>query len=223
MAELPKLHPLRRRTDAWAALMALVFCLAVYTPVLGAAQSPPTWQGEIDGYPVWITVVPRGHEIDSEIQLSGAWWQWGNTITDAYIFAFEQPDNVRLILAFEQGEDGLPEARLYVNDFGRERVEYALDGGQLRVLSNDGYPSIIIRPKDGGWYVQDQANYNLILLQDGMAEEVYGNTLPDGVIDRTTEVGSEEPGLPIALLLILSYTGWAYWAFRGKVGLEGYH
>jgi len=29
--------------------------------------------------------------------------------------------------------------------------------------------------------------------------------------------------LPIALLLILSYTGWAYWAFRGKVGLEGYH
>lgn len=196
MAGLPKLHPLRRRSRALAALLAFVFGLVVYTPVSGAVQPPPTWQGEIDGYPVWITVVPHGHEIDPDVQQSGEWWQWGNATTDAYIFAFEQSDNVRLILAFDSGEDGSPEARVYVNDFGRERVEYALDGGQLHILSNDGHPSLIIRPKDGDWYVQDKVNYNLILLQDGMAEEVYGNAFPDGVIDRTTEVGSEEPGVP---------------------------
>ncbi len=30
-------------------------------------------------------------------------------------------------------------------------------------------------------------------------------------------------GAGIMLPLILAYTGWAYWVFRGKVGHEGYH
>jgi cytochrome d ubiquinol oxidase subunit II len=30
-------------------------------------------------------------------------------------------------------------------------------------------------------------------------------------------------GVSILLPLILAYTGWAYWVFRGKVGDEGYH
>ncbi|OYW44111.1 MAG: cytochrome d ubiquinol oxidase subunit II [Sphingomonadales bacterium 32-68-7] len=30
-------------------------------------------------------------------------------------------------------------------------------------------------------------------------------------------------GIAITLPLILAYTGWAYWVFRGKVGTEGYH
>jgi len=30
-------------------------------------------------------------------------------------------------------------------------------------------------------------------------------------------------GVAITLPLILLYTGWAYWVFRGKVGAEGYH
>jgi cytochrome d ubiquinol oxidase subunit II len=30
-------------------------------------------------------------------------------------------------------------------------------------------------------------------------------------------------GVVITLPLILGYTGWAYWVFRGKVGAEGYH
>ena len=30
-------------------------------------------------------------------------------------------------------------------------------------------------------------------------------------------------GVGLTLPLILSYTGWAYWVFRGKVGHEGYH
>ena len=30
-------------------------------------------------------------------------------------------------------------------------------------------------------------------------------------------------GVAITLPLILGYTAWAYWVFRGKVGDEGYH
>ena len=30
-------------------------------------------------------------------------------------------------------------------------------------------------------------------------------------------------GVAITMPLILAYTGWAYWVFRGKVGSEGYH
>ncbi len=30
-------------------------------------------------------------------------------------------------------------------------------------------------------------------------------------------------GVAITLPLILGYTGWSYWVFRGKVGSEGYH
>ncbi|MXO59975.1 cytochrome d ubiquinol oxidase subunit II [Altererythrobacter salegens] len=30
-------------------------------------------------------------------------------------------------------------------------------------------------------------------------------------------------GVAITLPLIIGYTGWAYWVFRGKVGTEGYH
>ena len=30
-------------------------------------------------------------------------------------------------------------------------------------------------------------------------------------------------GAAIMVPIILAYTGWAYWVFRGKVGDEGYH
>ena len=30
-------------------------------------------------------------------------------------------------------------------------------------------------------------------------------------------------GTLIIMPVILAYTGWAYWVFRGKVGVEGYH
>ena len=30
-------------------------------------------------------------------------------------------------------------------------------------------------------------------------------------------------GAGVMVPIILAYTGWAYWVFRGKVGHEGYH
>ena len=30
-------------------------------------------------------------------------------------------------------------------------------------------------------------------------------------------------GVAITMPLIIAYTAWAYWVFRGKVGDEGYH
>jgi cytochrome bd ubiquinol oxidase subunit II len=30
-------------------------------------------------------------------------------------------------------------------------------------------------------------------------------------------------GIMITVPAVLAYTGWAYWVFRGKTGVEGYH
>jgi cytochrome d ubiquinol oxidase subunit II len=30
-------------------------------------------------------------------------------------------------------------------------------------------------------------------------------------------------GVALTLPLIIGYTAWAYWVFRGKVGSDGYH
>ena len=30
-------------------------------------------------------------------------------------------------------------------------------------------------------------------------------------------------GVAVIMPMILAYTGWSYWVFRGKVGAEGYH
>jgi cytochrome d ubiquinol oxidase subunit II len=30
-------------------------------------------------------------------------------------------------------------------------------------------------------------------------------------------------GMGLVLPMILAYTGWAYWVFRGKVSADGYH
>lgn len=44
--------------------------------------------------------------------------------------------------------------------------------------------------------------------------------------DAAAPVGSQLfmlVGVAIILPVILIYTGWAYWVFRGKVGQKGYH
>ena len=62
--------------------------LCFVTPRAALASEPATWQGAIQDAPVWITVVPRGHDISAQARQSDQWWQWGNTTTDAYLFAF---------------------------------------------------------------------------------------------------------------------------------------
>jgi hypothetical protein len=156
---------------------------------LAFAGEPRTWQGELDGVPTWITVVPRGHDIPDDL-LSQPWWQWGNTSTDAYLFAFNTPGDVRLILSFENNA-GTPEARLYVEDSGASQVPHTLVGDDLRMQV---FPIYRLRPAEGSWLIDGKTNYNLFGYRDGVeGKEIVA---PDGRIDFEERVAALEPGVP---------------------------
>jgi cytochrome d ubiquinol oxidase subunit II len=62
----------------------------------------------------------------------------------------------------------------------------------------------------------------------GLGISMYPFIVPDGVTiwDAAAPESSQVfmlIGAGIMLPLILGYTGWAYWVFRGKVGTDGYH
>lgn len=169
--------------------------LMVLFSVLSAsalAGNPATWQGQIAGVPAWVTVVPRGHEISSQVR-GQPWWGWGNTETDAYLFAFNQPNNVRIILSFET-KGGLPEAQLYLNQWGQRPLAYSLQGDQLSLL-DPTLPTITVRPEEGGWLVNGRPNYRLTLVQDGLRCDLPVN--PDGIPDMEVKVGVDGEGLPL--------------------------
>jgi len=175
----------------------LLFSFGFRTLPAAPEGAPATWQGEIDGVPVWITVVPRGHEISARAQAQEPWWNWGNTTTDAYLFAVESPDSVQLILDFRPQPDGLPEAWFYVNHLGWEPLDYSLQGETLTVHTNRGYPYLTVRPDGGGWFIDDKVNYDLDLSIDGFMRGFGPDQAEtDGQIDITIGVGSTEPGVP---------------------------
>lgn len=162
------------------------------------ASTPATWQGTIDGVDAWITVVPRGHEISSDVIATEPWWAWGNTETDAYLFAFEHPDNVRLILSFALQSSGFPEARLHLNHISANEtapINYTLQGNELQVHSHGGHPQVILRAKNGHWLEDGITNYNLSLLREHDACEANSWQL-DGNPFWEHQIGSESPGVP---------------------------
>ena len=180
-----------------------------------------TWQGEIEGVATWITVLNAADNSPNPADVSEDWWTWGDAERDAYIFAFENPDNVRLILRFYPQDDGWPKAHFYLNDEGREVLEYRLDDEGLEVLSHGGLPSYILMPQGGGWFVDGDTNYTLTMHRDGIA----GNAEepPDGEIDYISYIGSDAPGIPswqINRLLNNPRPNWGYPRFglviRGK-------
>lgn len=158
-----------------------------------------TWAGEIDGVKSWVTVLARDRDFTEEQLTSSDWNNWGNTETDAYLFAFGRQEDVHLILAFEMDEQqGTPAARVYLNDFGRLPLVYEVRNTDLKVLTNGGFPYLTMRPKSGSWWVDGKPNYDLEILVDGMdttsflAEEFK----TDGIIDWVIIVGSDTAGEP---------------------------
>src|SRR5262249_55186343 len=85
-------------------LLGLLFglMLSFAIPKATLADTTATWHGTIKGVQTWITVVPRGHTISAQTQAHEPWWRWGNATTDAYLFAFNRPADVRLIFDFQQ-------------------------------------------------------------------------------------------------------------------------
>ena len=62
----------------------------------------------------------------------------------------------------------------------------------------------------------------------GLCISVYPDVVPGAVSiwDAATDHSSQVFmlwGTALVLPMILAYTGWAYWVFRGKVGTDGYH
>jgi len=166
----------------------LSICLIALSSI-AFAGTPRQWEGDIEGVATWVTVVPRGHEITQEA-LKGPWTSWGNVETDAYLFAFEKPTDVRLILAFET-VNGLPEAKFYVNQRGMGVVGHQLLGDQLTVNTAPFYH---LKAENGGWMIDGLTNYNLLALMDGVSGKDIEE--PDGVIDFERRVGAEILGEP---------------------------
>ncbi|MEN7536146.1 cytochrome d ubiquinol oxidase subunit II [Aurantiacibacter flavus] len=62
----------------------------------------------------------------------------------------------------------------------------------------------------------------------GLGFTIWPNVVPPGITiwDAAAPERSQVfmlVGVAITMPLIIAYTGWAYWVFRGKVGDEGYH
>lgn len=181
-----------------------------------------TWQGSLKDVPVWITVVPFGHTIDTATQQSRPWWEWGNTITDTYIFAFENPANVRFILSFVEQPIGLPEARIYMRRRASLPLEYTLTAAGIELPADVAAPYFVLRPDGRAWLEQGVTNYNLTLLVDGIA----GNQLviSDGVPDVEVKIGEERPGVPgweTQRLISDPRPDWAYNRFSALERLTG--
>ncbi|NJN65397.1 MAG: hypothetical protein HC884_01130 [Chloroflexaceae bacterium] len=196
--------------------------LEVYNPVTFMIERflvPASETGLEEDFvsPVWITIIPRGRPLATDLtplDLRERWWEIGNTTTDVYLFAPGTPENVRLILEFVPLVGDQTEARIYVSAgetglFGTRTVEYSFAGHRFRVLSNRGFPYIRVYPKDGWWVNQQgQTNYNLRVLIDGALPPggyPYEKQLVDGTVDWEVRVGSIEPGSPSWQTTLIQY------------------
>ena len=81
-------------------------------------------------------------------------------------------------------------------------------------------------PRDAAPFFWSLALFALTLL--GLAVSIWPDVLPGRVSIWQAAAPYESQmfmlvGALLLIPLILAYTGWAYWVFRGKVGEEGYH
>ena len=182
--------------------------------------SPRTWQGEIEGVPTWITVVPNDNRSLSDLP-ADAWWTWGDAREDAYIFAFGTPEDVRLVFDFSE-IDNKSQLSLYMNQAGAETVDVEIENNSVQVNSTGGYPSLVMMTEAGHWWRDGHINYNLVVYRDGQAGE--NRVVPDGEFDHITEVGEEAPGIAgweTRKLLNDPFRNRAYSRFGASVRMPG--
>ncbi len=181
-----------------------------------------TENGEIEftfshyGRDLFITIVPYEEPIPANActLTDQDWWEWGNTITDTYLFAYDTVDNVRMVLQFVPREDGIPQANIYINKddqdgvMGRQRLARPDDftfvtnpQGQRELQMNlfGGHPYIIMYPReDDDWLVDGKTNYNLKLFIDGiypLGPEGLSWQTTNGTMNWEAEAGGSEPGI----------------------------
>jgi len=131
---------------------------------------------------VTVTVVTRTHPL----RTAGAWWTWGNTSTDAYVFSFA----------------GIP--RLLVEFRGRTALIWAADpgSGPLSVAVRDGalvtdgaLQAFVVG--SGPWVEDGRPNYNgtLFWLKHG-SSLLAGTVLVPPDAPMGFRIGSDRPGVP---------------------------
>lgn len=194
--------------------MALI---AVSLPIPVNAQRASlvkTFVTKIDGQTMWVTVVRRGP--NQPPQTAKTWWQWGNATSDEYLFAMGRPTHhVRLILEFSQLTGGRLRAKFFTNRLGKSPVRYSLSGGSLKILSEHGYPYVVMDTRRGGWLYDGRTNYDVTLRIDGfsgLGQQLY----PDGRTSALIHVGQAVPGVPqweTERLLRDPHKSWGYTRF----------
>jgi len=160
------------------------------------AQAQQTWEVEVEGVPVWITIFQIE---DSDRSSCLQWWECGNTTTDAYIFAIGQPDNIQLILDFDDKEGDFLRANLYIAEDPTQPIKYVISGAEVEVLSTNGFPYLTWEARDNRWVNEAGPNYNLDISIDGAYNQgEYGNpdSLTDGTTDFTMRIRADESGVP---------------------------
>lgn len=165
----------------WRALLAA--SLAALVTFAGAARA--SWHGPWRGQDLYVTVITRGHPLAHP---GGAWWQWGNTTTDAYLFGFGRP-GVDLILDFNSRR-GPPEVTISVVDRARRQNVIVRPDGYVAPPSTP--VSVTMQPQRGSWLVNDRPNFKL---QGSLVDVVsYGETTRP--IKYAFQVGGPVPGEP---------------------------
>lgn len=85
---------------------------------------------------------------------------------------------------------------------------------------------MIVKDKPGRAFLAALGVFLLGMI--GLGISIWPNAVPPGVTiyDAAAPARSQSfmlVGVVLIVPLILAYTAWAYWVFRGKVGAEGYH
>lgn len=207
-----------RRTVNMLALAALTAALVTGASRRADAAGPLTFR-EYWGEPVYVTILGPA----LRPRLGAAWWTQGNVSDDTYLFAFGEPGNVRLVVAFSTLPRGRHEARFFVNALGRRRVRYHRRGTGVTILSEHGAPYVTLTTEAGSWTAGGIANYDLTMLVDGLSGLGPAKTNPNGHPNVRIQIRGQG-GIPqgeTERLLHDPHPGWGYIRFAATERMAG--
>ncbi len=124
------------------------------------------------------------------------WWDWGNTTTDEYIFAFGPPKQTRMILEFSRIRAGTVEAQFYVHHLGEQPLNYKLNNRQVTITPTENYPYIVLKTRLGGWIYRGKPNYDVTAWIDGLTGLGPEKLVSNGHVNAVYRVGETVPGIP---------------------------
>ena len=193
--------------------------------VTGTAVAQPAWQVMDGDTPVWVRVVSATGVDAQEPAAESAWYEYGNTTSDTYLFSVGEPSDVRLVLRFRTDADGLT-AEFFLHQGGALPLDYELNATGVTVLSHDGHPQVRVVARDLAWVVDGLPSFNLDVEIDraGRLGPRAREITPDGRVDTRIRVWGVAPGTPAAMTRTLvndPFPGDAYGRFGAAMRMPG--